>query len=435
MKYKIIVDKQPRTNPSSEKHEYEIDIEELRCKGDVADSLVITKDEDYVMRRLSLSEYHVLSVLSEPVKEPLESINIKLFEGENYIYLFDVVGNKLYAEYLVKNDFTDMYVTTNQMNSAINETAGKIELSVNQKLMEYATSEELEGAVTELNGTIETKAGEISQEVSKKVNEETITGAYLILKINGDTSEAKLNADKIELSANDILNLLAGNAINLTSKNIIISSTGFNVDKNGKITITDQSKDGEPSEAFLTVESSESDWITDILSGYINLSQYKNSATGHSALLNPFSVGIGYSSDGNAIEYGCDMHADEQLVQITVFDQNNTTKIKPSSITTPILTQVSLKSKKKNIKKLKANALKLVKDADICEYNFKKEKKGSKKHLGLVIGEGYNCPNEVINEKGEGIEQYSMTSLLWKAVQELTAKVEKLEQEAKNGKN
>lgn len=64
---------------------------------------------------------------------------------------------------------------------------------------------------------------------------ETITGAYLILKINGDTSEAKLNADKIELSANDILNLLAGNTINLGSKSIVIASDNFNVDKNGNV--------------------------------------------------------------------------------------------------------------------------------------------------------------------------------------------------------
>ena len=139
MQYKIIVDKQSRTNPSSEKKEYVIDIEELRVKGDVYDSLVITKDEDYVMRRLSLSEYHVLTELETPKKEPLKDITIELFEGDNYIYLVDMVGNKFYAEYIVKNDFTDIYVTTNEMNSAINQTAQSIELSVNQKLTGYST--------------------------------------------------------------------------------------------------------------------------------------------------------------------------------------------------------------------------------------------------------------------------------------------------------
>ena len=78
MKYKIIVDKQSRTNPSADKKEYIIDIEELRFKGNVYDSLVITKDEDYVMRRLKLTEFYVLEELETPIKEaiPLSLIHI-----------------------------------------------------------------------------------------------------------------------------------------------------------------------------------------------------------------------------------------------------------------------------------------------------------------------------------------------------------------------
>lgn len=60
MQYKIIVDKQPRTNPSIDKKEYIIDIEELRAKGEVRDSLLIKLDKTYVIRRLSLSEYRCI---------------------------------------------------------------------------------------------------------------------------------------------------------------------------------------------------------------------------------------------------------------------------------------------------------------------------------------------------------------------------------------
>ncbi len=45
-----------------------------------------------------------------------------------------------------------------------------------------------------------------------------------------------IKANKIELSANDILNLLAGNEINLGSKKITIKSDNFSVDANGKMT-------------------------------------------------------------------------------------------------------------------------------------------------------------------------------------------------------
>ncbi len=141
MKYKIVVDKQSRTNPSTEKKEYEVNIEELRFKGNVYDSLVITKDEDYVMRRLELTDFYVLKELETPKKEPLENINIELFEGDNYIYLIDMVGNKFYAEYIVKNDFTDMYTTKSEFKTGIEQTSRKIEIMASAKLdkNEFAT--------------------------------------------------------------------------------------------------------------------------------------------------------------------------------------------------------------------------------------------------------------------------------------------------------
>ena len=456
MQYKIIVDKQPSSNPSSEKKEYIIDIEELRVKGDVYDSLVITKDEDYVMRRLSLSEYGVLSVLEQEVKEPLENVNIELFEGDNYIYLIDMTGNKFYAEYIVKNDFTDLYVTTNQMNSAITQSADKIELSVNQKLTSYATTDDLEEQVTELNSTITQTASEINAEVEKKVDEETITGAYLILKINGDTSEAKLNADKIELLANDILNLLAGNTINLTSKNIVIASTNFNVDKNGNMTCNNANVIGGSIKLTgnYAGTSSGSNFIIDN-STYTKLNLFSNrvSLTNDTADIG-CSMGIGDYSSGVSASIGCTGIDPTNFITMSIEDENGSahldcsgngqyTGIGPSGITTPKVTQTSIKSKKKNIKKLKIDALELIKKADICEYNFKSEKKGTKKHIGLVIGEGYNCPEQIISEDGQGIEQYSYTSLVTKAFQQyikqqdklisdLTTRLEKLEKEVHN---
>lgn len=408
MKYKIIVDKQSRLNPSQDKREYEIDIEELRVKEDVYDSLVITKDEDYVMRRLSLSEYHVLSVLSEPIKEPIQGINIELFEGDNYIYLVDLVGNKFYAEYLVKNDFTDMYVTINEMNSAINQTANQIELSVNQKLQGYASNED----IIELNSRITQTATEINLEVSKKVGEDEICSV-------------------ISQSAEEIL--LKGNRV-------LIESDKFNL-----------GKDGDVSCSNITIAGGSVNLKDDSVNSAYSNFKISNTNNTKYLLAKPFSLRIENEEDGNYartdvtnnashvfLKCGskkAEMQATSSEASIWLTDGNKNTTIAQNGITTPTVTQTSLKSKKKNIKKLKVNALDLVKKADICEYNFKKEKKGTKKHIGLVIGEGYNCPKQIIDEKGEGVEQYSLTSLLWKAVQELTAKVEKLEQEVANAKN
>ena len=188
MKYKIIVDKQSRTNPSADKKEYIIDIEELRSKGDTYDSLVITKDEDYVIRRLKLTEFYVLEELETPKKEAIPNLNIELFEGDNYIYLIDMIGNKFYAEYLIKNEFNDIYVTLNQMHSAINQSASEVEIAVNQKLTKYSTTEEM-------NASINLKANEINQVVSKKVGKDEI-----VSKINQTPETITIDANKININ-------------------------------------------------------------------------------------------------------------------------------------------------------------------------------------------------------------------------------------------
>ena len=187
MQYKIIVDKQSRTNPSADKKEYVINIEELRTNGNISDSIVITKDEAYVLRKLKLTEYLVLEELKNPVKQTLADVKIELFEGDNYIYLIDMTGNKFYAEYLIKNDFTDNYVTKSEMNSAINQSATEIELTVNQKLTGYSTTEQMNSAIT-------IKANEISNEVKKKVGNNEI-----ISKINQSAEQIQIDADKISL--------------------------------------------------------------------------------------------------------------------------------------------------------------------------------------------------------------------------------------------
>lgn len=187
MKYKIVIDKQSRTNPSSEKKEYEVDIEELRVRRNIYDSIIITREEAYVLRKLKLMDLNVLKILDEPKKEPLKDIKITLFEGDNYIYLVDVYGNKIYAEYLIKNDFNDIYVTKNEMNSAINQTAQSVELSVNQKLTGYSTTEEM-------NSAINVKSNEIASTVSKKVGNNEI-----ISKINQSSEKILIDAGKISL--------------------------------------------------------------------------------------------------------------------------------------------------------------------------------------------------------------------------------------------
>ncbi len=476
MQYKLIVDKQSRLNPSTNMKTYILDIEELRTNGDISDELIISPNESYVMRRLSLSKYHVLSVLDESIKEVIENPKIELFEGNNYIYLIDMTGNRFYAEYLIKNEFNDTFITKKEANAKIDVASQQVIISVNEKLTSYSTTEEI-------NALIQLLTNQIKLELEKKVDGETITGAYLLLQINKDTSGAKLKADKIDLigyitatnlktagqtiingsnittgtidaSKVNVTNLNANNitsgtinaskvsVTNLNANNIIsgtitgraisggtitgtqiTNGNNFSVDKNGSMTCNSgkfingeiELLSNRGSAKFRAKSNDGSE--CQIAGGAMLITEKEGSYI-------PAQINMGLNEDGS----------NSPGISLISRDFAHDTQILSSGITTPKLTQTSLKSKKKNIKKLKSNALELVKNADICEYNFKGEKKGTKKHIGLVIGEGYNCPTEVISEDGQGVDQYSLTSLLWKAVQELTAKVEQLEV-ALNGKN
>lgn len=458
MQCKIVVDKQPMTNPSTEKKEYIIDIEELRAKGNIHDSLMFEIDKTYVIRRLKLSEYYVLNVLEEPIIEALESVNIELFEGDNYIYLIDMTGNKFYAEYLIKNEFNDVFATRKEMNSAIDLTMQQITIAVNQKFTDYSTTEEM-------NAAIDLRANEINAEVEKKVDEETITGAYLILKINGDTSEAKLNADKIELSANDILNLLAGNTINLTSKNIVISSTNFNVDKNGNVTCNNANITGGTiqvgtnfdvdSNGNMTCSNANVSGTITSNNATITGGKIKVSGVGSAADLlrvensnnsSEFSyilpMGAGFVGTKGRVDISA-QGTNAGVSNIDVIDTNGTTSIYGSGITTPKVTQTSLESIKKNITKFTKNAIDIINNADIYEYNLKSDKDTDKKLIGFVIGDKYRTPNEVIEKNGQAIELYSAIGILWKAFQQhikqqdklisdLITRLEKLEKEVQH---
>lgn len=134
----------------------------------------------------------------------------------------------------------------NILQSGINMNANGISLEV-----ERAT--EAEG---ELSSKIELNAENISFEVNRATTKEEelqssidLQAQEIVLKVdaNGrivevaltgdpkDGTEFTVDADNISLTASDIIDIIANNSINLTSKNISIDSTNFSVDEDGNM--------------------------------------------------------------------------------------------------------------------------------------------------------------------------------------------------------
>ena len=97
------------------------------------------------------------------------------------------------------------------------------------------------------------------------------------------------------------------------------------------------------------------------------------------------------------------------------------------------LTQTSKAEEKKNFEKLK-NAKDILKQVDIYKYNFKSEDDNVKKSIGFVIGDDFNYSKEITSKNNDGVNVYSMVSVLWQVVKEQQEEIEELKEMIRNGK-
>ena len=417
--FTLVSDKQSRNIMSDEAVEYDIVLSEpLRDLDEVYDELNIDNGIITVTRRIGVNEDLSLYILDEEITEELGTVYIKTFDDDTYIYIKEYEGIEYSAKYIIKNDYTEIYATTVELVSMIEQTAESITETVEAN---YATKDEL---IEEKSERVQT-ATEITQTVSKKVGENEI-----ISKINQSAETVGINADKIELSANDVLNLLAGNTINLSGKKIKLSSSNFTVDENGNMTCKNATISNADVSGTITSNNAT------ITGGKISVSG-KGTATDLIRVTNSensseFSyiqpVGAGFVGSGGRIDIDAQSNNFSESL-IDVYDSNGSTHISGSGIKTPVVTQTSLVSQKKNIEKMQDGALDIIKQIDIYKYNLKNERDIDKKHIGFVIGKNYNYSEEITSTDNQGVDNYSFTSLCCKAIQEEQKIIEKLQRD------
>lgn len=389
MKITLCIDKQERKSPSSELRQYSIDIGcPLRSIDDTYDELkIITDDENKlvgsIIRRCYIDKYGVLKKLLSEETQELVLPEIKLFEGINYIYIKEFINLNMKIEYLTNAEMNKYFASKVEMKTTIKQTYDEIMLSV-----------------------------------SKKVGEDEI-----ISKINMSPEEITILANKLGITANDILNIIAGNTINLTAKNIEIDSTNFKVDENGNMTCNDATMNNiNISGGSITLDDNSS----------LSAIKIINSQNDH-IFTQYNSEGIILKKNGKQTVLIANSPSDDSgYVSIGNNNSTETTIIAKDGITTPALTQTSLESIKKNFERFE-NGLSIIKNADIYKYHLKVQDDKDKKHIGLVIGSKYNTPDIII--QGNGVDLYAMCSIAWQSIKELNSKIEQLIKRIEDSEN
>ena len=336
------------------------------------------------------------------------SINVKYF-SEGYL-------DEKFAEIKVREDEIKLevsdkfknYSTTDEMNSAISVKADEITSTVSKT---YTTKNENNNTLDTAKGYTDTQVttakSEIKQttdyitsEVSKKVGNNEI-----ISKINQTAESITIDANKLNIngtvSANG--NFKVDTAGNMTCSNAKITG--------GKIDLSDTQ--GNP---ILSIKSQ-----SGYYSGYIssNGANFYGEEPGTNGYV---SIDCGFVGPGGSIYLA--PSSDEW--------QSNSTTITNGEIDTLTVNQRSLESIKKNINKFEKNAIEIIKNSEIYEYNFRDEKDEDKKHIGFVIadnGGNYETPNEVLSINGDAIDAYNMRSIMWKAIQEQQETIEQLQKQ------
>lgn len=158
---------------------------------------------------------------------------------EAYVFQRDLTGIKALRDaYICKGKElleNDMNGVTAQLQR-LNKTTEKVKTSV--QVTEKGLKSEVKRA-TDAENELSTRIEQTEQQIVLRVD--SATGKIVQVSLIGDTgngTEFKVDADNINLSASDVINLMSGGTINLSAgEGIAILSPNFSVHKNGDVEI------------------------------------------------------------------------------------------------------------------------------------------------------------------------------------------------------
>lgn len=369
----------------------------------------------YVIHRIGIDENGNKFLLENEIQEDFEYYDFLIGKGDYNIFMSTYPTAYISIKAMLNNDYTNEFATKYEVNSAITQTANEINLKVSKKVDEN----EIISTINQSAEEVKIKANKIGLEGYTTINEGFSVDEEGNMTCNGATAEN--------------LNINSGKIILYTDNTQEANDTSLTIyDKNNKYRSTSFYGDG---------------FIVSDLEGCMEASMPPDKGGGNCK----FKMNGGYSgleiltyynsiptitlwaTDPNG---GKSSDSYSELSSNGLYIGTNTetyTNINNAIITTDEVNaksfnNISLEEKKKNIEKYK-NGLNIIKKSDIYKFNYKTENNDEKQHIGLVIGDKYNTPDEIISNNGKSIDLYSMVSVCFQAIKEQQQIIEKLQQE------
>lgn len=430
--------------------------EVLRQNSEVCDEFILENGQAKIIRRVNKSG----STKAKESVEDLGKLEIPLKEGTNTITINNYTA-KIKAKYAIKSAYSDTFATKVEMNSEIKQTKESVDLSVNKKLEDYSTT-------TEMNSAISLKAGEITSSVSKTYEtKENATKQYSNIKQTTDNITSvvgkKVGNDEIISKINQSAESVSIDAKKININGTVSANGNFSVDTDGNMKAKNgtfsgnidigennylRSKDSKGN-ILMQIDKNGTDYyFNNVHVGKIGTDGIEADSSKRGLLIaidkDAYFLGLGKNDDDGVTQpiytwynvstgdngtYAANTQGRVQIGNanwgflVSIFKK----LLVHGNVYAESFVNTSLESQKKNFEKLTLEeAIDILNNTDIYKYNLRSQDGIKKKHIGFVIGDNFNYSRKITSEDNDGVDNYSMTSVLYPIVKEQQAQIEEL---------